>query len=86
MTSKARVLVVGADGADPNSLARLMSQGKLPHFASLCKFILIAKSVSTMYSGISDILCIESETGELLLDYGCDSTLTLSWLPDTHSW
>jgi predicted AlkP superfamily phosphohydrolase/phosphomutase len=28
--------LIGADGADPNILASLMRQGKLPHFSSLC--------------------------------------------------
>ena len=37
MSGRPRVLIVGADGADPNLLALLMSEGKLPHFASLCE-------------------------------------------------
>jgi predicted AlkP superfamily phosphohydrolase/phosphomutase len=36
MTSQARVLVIGADGADPGILARMMSEGKLPHLSSAC--------------------------------------------------
>jgi predicted AlkP superfamily phosphohydrolase/phosphomutase len=31
-----RILVVGADGADPQILAHLIDQGKLPHLARLC--------------------------------------------------
>ena len=31
-----RVLVIGADGADPRILARLIDDGKLPHLARLC--------------------------------------------------
>ena len=36
-TDKSRVLIVGADGADPKFLARLMSEGKLPHLSRLCE-------------------------------------------------
>jgi predicted AlkP superfamily phosphohydrolase/phosphomutase len=36
MTRHRRVLVVGADGADPQIMARLMGEGKLPHLARLC--------------------------------------------------
>ncbi len=36
MTHRGRVLVVGADGADPQVLSRLMADGKLPHLARLC--------------------------------------------------
>lgn len=31
-----RVLVIGADGADPQMMARLIDEGKLPHLARLC--------------------------------------------------
>jgi predicted AlkP superfamily phosphohydrolase/phosphomutase len=34
--TKRRVLIVGADGADPQIIARLMGEGKLPHLARLC--------------------------------------------------
>ena len=36
MADKRRVLLVGADGADPKIAAQLMSEGKLPHLARLC--------------------------------------------------
>jgi predicted AlkP superfamily phosphohydrolase/phosphomutase len=31
-----RVLIIGADGADPQIMARLIDEGKLPHLARLC--------------------------------------------------
>lgn len=34
--SRPRILIIGADGADPGLLARFMSDGKLPHLARLC--------------------------------------------------
>lgn len=34
--NQSRVLVIGADGADPQVLARLIGAGKLPHLARLC--------------------------------------------------
>jgi predicted AlkP superfamily phosphohydrolase/phosphomutase len=36
VTRRRRVLVVGADGADPQIVARLIGEGKLPHLARLC--------------------------------------------------
>jgi len=36
MKHKNRVLIIGADGADPHLVARLMAQGRLPHLADLC--------------------------------------------------
>ncbi len=32
-----RILVIGADGADPQILARLIDEGKAPHLARLCR-------------------------------------------------
>jgi predicted AlkP superfamily phosphohydrolase/phosphomutase len=36
VTRRRRVLVVGADGADPQIMTRLIAEGKLPHLARLC--------------------------------------------------
>lgn len=36
MKNKHRVLIIGADGADPSITARLMGQGALPRLADLC--------------------------------------------------
>lgn len=36
MNGQIRVLILGADGADPEIAARLMGEGKMPHLARLC--------------------------------------------------
>jgi predicted AlkP superfamily phosphohydrolase/phosphomutase len=36
VTRRRRVLIVGADGADPQIVDRLIGEGKLPHLARLC--------------------------------------------------
>lgn len=37
MSDKPRVLIVGADGADPQIVSRLLAEKKLPHIARLCE-------------------------------------------------
>ncbi len=37
MSDRPRVLIVGADGADPKIVSRLLAENKLPHIARLCK-------------------------------------------------
>ena len=37
MSDRPRVLILGADGADPKIVSRLLREDKLPHIARLCE-------------------------------------------------
>ncbi|MBN1579449.1 MAG: alkaline phosphatase family protein [Anaerolineae bacterium] len=83
MSSKKRVFIVGADGADPKFLARLMSEGKLPHFADLC-----ARGVwgplQTTFPPVSPVAWTTCLTGKQPAEHGIRDFITKaddSYLP-----